>query len=185
MAAGSRGNAIPLDTRSGSLLACKLVPAIVLLLLCAFYWLTAIQPGSHAYLDYVDGYYLYVAQRMAHGVVLYSGVMGVQPPGIYVVGAALFRLHDQLATARVYSGLLHCATIIMVAAVTYRLIDRGVDALIAATIYTLAPYGLIWSRIFDPNPLVTFLSLCSLWALLGDQDDWAALAGAFAALALF
>jgi 4-amino-4-deoxy-L-arabinose transferase-like glycosyltransferase len=184
MAARFEGNAVPLDTGPSAPIAGKAAAAIVLLLLCLLYWLTAIHPGSHAYLDYVDGYYLYVAQRMDHGAVLYSGVMGVQPPGIYLVGAALFRLHDQLATARVYSGLLHCGTIVLVAAVTFRLTGRGVDALVSAVIYTLAPYGLIWSRIFDPNPLVTFLSLCCLWALLGDRGRWAALAGGFAALAL-
>jgi hypothetical protein len=184
MAARFEGNALPLEIGPTVPILGKAAAAVVLLLLCFFYWLTAIHPGSHAYLDYVDGYYLYVAQRMAHGAVLYSGVMGVQPPGIYVVGAALFRVHDQLATARVYSGLLHCGTIVLVAAVTFRLTNRGVDALVSAALYTMAPYGLIWSRIFDPNPLVTFLSLCCLWALLGDRGRWAALAGGFAALAL-
>ncbi|MGH2345520.1 MAG: ArnT family glycosyltransferase [Chloroflexota bacterium] len=158
--------------------------AAVLLVLCVAYWLAAIRPSSHAYLDYVDGYYLYVSRRMAQGAVLYSGVMGVQPPGIYVVGAALFRLYDHLATARVYSGLLHCATILLVAAVSYRLTRRRAEALVAAAIYTAAPYGLLWSRLFDPNPLVTFLSLCSLWALLGDRTRWAGAAGILAALAL-
>src|SRR5579864_3939526 len=76
------------------------VPA-VLALLWLVYWLVVVRTGSHAYLDYVDGYYLYVAHRMSQGAVLYSGVMGVQPPGIYAVGAALFRLHDQLATIRI------------------------------------------------------------------------------------
>ncbi len=162
-----------------------LLPATaVLLALCAAYWPAAMRPSSHAYLDYVDGYYLYVSQRMAQGAVLYSGVMGVQPPGIYVVGAALFRLYDHLAAARVYSGLLHCATIILMAAVSYRLSGRRAEALLAAAIFTVAPYGLLWSRLFDPNPLVTFLSLSSLWALLGDRTRWAAAAGGFAALAL-
>ncbi len=184
MAAGSGGDADPVDTRPRAW-ANRVLPAILVLpAICVAYWLAAIRPGSHAYLDYVDGYYLYVAQRMAHGAVLYSRVMGVQPPGIYVVGAALFRVHDQLATARLYSGLLHCGTILMVAAVGYRLSGRRADALIASAIYALAPYGLIWSRIFDPNPLVTFLSLCSFWALLGDRGRWTALAGLFAALAL-
>src|SRR5665213_505389 len=138
MAAGSGGDAIPLDTRPRASIVNLWAAVLVLLVLCVAYWFTAIRPSSHAYLDYVDGYYLYVAQRMAHGAVLYSGVMGVQPPGIYVVGAALFRVHDQLATARVYSGLLHCATILLVAAVCLRVTGRGVDALIAAAVYTLA-----------------------------------------------
>lgn len=162
--------------------------------LLILYWLIAIRTASHAYLDYVDGYYLYVAHRMAQGAILYSGVMGVQPPGIYLVGAALFRLHDALATARAYAGVLHCFTILLVAATTFRLTANRAHALLGAAVYTLAPYGLIWSRTFDPNPLVTFLSLGSLWALLGlarlDEEvpgasiRWAMIAGLLAALAL-
>jgi len=157
---------------------------VALALLLAAYWLLVIRTGSHAYLDYVDGYYLYVAHRMAQGAALYSGVMGVQPPGIYVVGAALFRLHDQLAIIRVYSGVLHCVTILMVAATAFRASGRRGPGLLAAALYTFAPYGLIWSRTFDPNPLVTFLSLCSLFALLGDSRRSTFAAGVLGALAL-
>jgi 4-amino-4-deoxy-L-arabinose transferase-like glycosyltransferase len=159
------------------------LPAFLALLLAA-YWLLVVRTGSHAYLDYVDGYYLYVAHRMAQGATLYSGVMGVQPPGIYVVGAALFRLHDQLATVRVFSAMLHCATILVVAATAFRVSGRRGPSLLAAALYTLAPYGLIWSRTFDPNPLVTLGSLCSLYALLGDSRRSTFAAGVLGALAL-
>jgi len=164
--------------------AARLTAAAALALLLAAYWLLVVRTGSHAYLDYVDGYYLYVAHRMVQGATLYSGVMGVQPPGIYLVGAALFRLHDQLAIIRVYSGVLHCATILMVAATAWRVSSRRGPGVLAAALYTLAPYGLIWSRIFDPNPLVTFLSLCSLYALLGDSRRTTFAAGVLGALAL-
>jgi len=174
----------PCDPLPTSRLVDGLEVAAPLLALLLAYWLLVVRTGSHAYLDYVDGYYLYVAHRMAQGVVLYSGVMGVQPPGIYVVGAALFRLHDQLAVIRVYSAVLHCATILMVAATAFRFSGRHGSALLAAALYTCAPYGLIWSRTFDPNPLVTFLSLCSLWALLGDSRRGSFAAGVLGALAL-
>src|SRR5262249_18359017 len=97
--------------RPGAARLALLLVGVALGCLALGYALIAFHPGSWAYLDYVDGYYLYVAHRMAQGAVLYSGVMGVQPPGIYLVGALLFRLHDGIASARLYSLLLHLATV--------------------------------------------------------------------------
>lgn len=148
------------------------------------YALLAFRPESWAYLDYVDGYYLYVAHRMAQGGVLYRQLMGVQPPGIYLVGDWLFRLHDSLATIRLYAVALHGCTVLLIylTAMKARL-GRGA-ALLAALLFSLAPYSLIWSRIFDPNPLVTALALLSIYCLLGGNPRWAAIAGLVGAVAL-
>jgi hypothetical protein len=182
LARGAAGRAL----RTGERRVAQAValPAIVLCALLAAYWIVAFHPGSLAYVDYVDGYYLYVAHRMAQGAVLYSQLMGVQPPGIYLVGDALFRLHDGLATARLYAAALHSITVLLVFATALRLYRQRGIALLAAALYSLAPYSLIWSRTFDPNPLVTCLSLAMLLALLGGTPRAAALAGALGALAL-
>lgn len=162
-----------------------LLPAgVVLTCLALAYALIAFHPGSWAYLDYVDGYYLYVAHRVAQGAVLYSGVMGVQPPGIYLVGALVFRVHDDLAAARLFSLLLHVATIALVYLACRRMSGSNGQGLLAALLYSLAPYSLVWSRTFDPNPLVTFLSLASFTLLLSGTPRGSLGAGLAGGLAL-
>lgn len=168
--------------RSSALSA--VAPALALALILALYWLTTYRPRELAYLDYVDGYYLYAAHRMAQGAHLYSQVMGVQPPGIYLVGEALFRIHDDLSTIRLYAAVVHSITVVLVYATARRLFSASATAVLAALIYSLAPYSLIWSRTFDPNPLVTCLSLATVPALLAGTRRGALLAGALGALAL-
>ena len=157
---------------------------LLLGVLLAGYVLLALRPASWTYLDYVDGYYLYVAQRMAQGGVLYRQLMGVQPPGIYLVGDWLFRLHDSLATIRVYAAALHAATVLLIYFTAGRARLGRDAALLAALLFSLAPYSLVWSRIFDPNPLVTALALLSIFCLLGGSPRWAVAAGVVGALAL-
>ena len=157
---------------------------LTLVLLIGGYWLLAWRRSNLAYLDYVDGYYLYAAHRVAQGAVLYRQIMGVQPPGIYLVGAALFRVHDSLDAARAYALLVHSATVGLVFLIARRVFVRDGVALLAATLYSLTPYSLVWSRTFDPNPLVGCLSLATLLALSGGTVSGAAVAGCLGALAL-
>jgi len=157
---------------------------VALALLIGGYWLLAWHRSNLAYLDYVDGYYLYAAHRVAQGAVLYRQIMGVQPPGIYLAGAALFRIHDSIDAARAYALLVHSATVLLVFVIAWRTFRRDGVALLAATLYSLAPYSLVWSRTFDPNPLVGCLGLATLLALSGGTTSRAALAGCLGALAL-
>ena len=157
---------------------------LALALLIGGYWLLAWHRSNLAYLDYVDGYYLYAAHRVAQGGILYRQVMGVQPPGIYLVGAALFRIHDSIDAARAYALVVHSATVLLVFLVARRALSRDGLALLAATLYSLAPYSLVWSRTFDPNPLVGCLSLATVLALSGGTASGAAIAGCLGALAL-
>jgi len=157
---------------------------VALALLIGGYWLLAWHRSNLAYLDYVDGYYLYAAHRVAQGAVLYRQIMGVQPPGIYLAGAALFRIHDSIDAARAYALLVHSATVLLVFVIARRTFRRDGVALLAATLYSLAPYSLVWSRTFDPNPLVGCLGLATLLALSVGTTSRAALAGCLGALAL-
>ena len=59
-------------------------------------------------------------------------------------------------------------------------------ALIAAAIYLFAPYGIVASRAFQPDPLMTCCSLIALWLLVRDHERGTAvsLAAASAAVAI-
>src|SRR5690348_15564708 len=73
--------------------------------------------GAGAYVDNGDGYYLYAARRLAQGAVLYRNVMGTQPPLVYLLGAAVFKLGGTLAVARLASGAVRILTTALVVAV--------------------------------------------------------------------
>jgi 4-amino-4-deoxy-L-arabinose transferase-like glycosyltransferase len=141
--------------------------------------------GARSYVDNGDGYYLYAAHRLAQGAVLYRDVMGTQPPLVYALGAAVFKLGGALATLRLVSATLRALCTALVFLAGLRLFGDRLTAALAALTYALLPIGLEWDRSFDVNPPLTLMALLALWPLLRFTPRAARLAGVLAAVALF
>src|SRR5918911_479138 len=141
--------------------------------------------GARSYVDNGDGYYLYAAHRLAQGAVLYRDVMGTQPPLVYALGAAVFKLGGALATLRLVSAVLRALCTALVFLVGLRLFGDRLTAALAALTYALLPIGLAWDRSFDVNPPLTLMALLALWPLVRFTPRAARVAGVLAAAALF
>src|SRR5256714_1101635 len=100
--------------------------------------------GAMSYVDNGDGYYLYAAQRLAHGAVLYRDVMGTQPPLVYALGAAVFKLGGALTTVRLVSAALRALSIVLVFLAGRRLFGNRLTAGLAALPSPRAPIGPGW-----------------------------------------
>jgi hypothetical protein len=141
----------------------------------------AAAPG---YIDNGDGYYLYAAHRLAQGAVLYRDVMGTQPPLVYLLGAAIFKLGGTLQTVRLVSGLMRLGAIALVFLIGRRVFCSAPMAALAALLYALLPIGLTWDRSFDVNPPLTFVALLALWPFVYLTPRAVMLSGVLAAVAL-
>jgi len=141
--------------------------------------------GATGYIDNGDGYYLYAARRVAHGATLYRDVMGTQPPVVYLLGAAAFKLGASLQGIRLLSAAMRALATALVYLLGQRLFDDKLAAALAALLYALLPIGLVWDRSFDVNPPLTLVALLAALALSYDSRRAARVSGAFAALALF
>src|SRR5919201_3007258 len=141
--------------------------------------------GALSYVDNGDGYYLYAAHRLAQGAVLYRDVMGTQPPLVYALGAAVFKLGGTLATLRLVSAALRALSTALVFLAGLRLFGNRLTAGLAALTYTLLPIGMVWDRSFDVNPPLTLMVLLAVWPLLQFTPRATRLAGVLAAVALF
>jgi len=148
---------------------------------------------SVAYLDFGDGNYLYISSRLADGLVLYRDILAPQPPCHLLVGSLLIRLgrllgHNrieaQLYTVRVFSLLLHLATLLVVWAIALRLFRRAGTALWAAAIYLVLPVGLWWTMGYQSEPLEMFFLLLSFLLLIRWERWSLAAAGLLAALGI-
>jgi len=141
--------------------------------------------GATSYIDNGDGYYLYAARRVAQGVTLYRDVMGTQPPVVYLLGAAAFKLGAPLQGIRLLSAAMRVLATALVYLLSRRLFDSKPAAALAALLYTLLPIGLVWDRSFDVNPPLTLVALLAALALSYDTRRMARASGLLAALALF
>src|SRR5919206_2311584 len=88
--------------------------------------------GALSYVDNGDGYYLYAAHRLAQGAVLYRDVMGTQPPLVYALGAAVFKLGGTLATLRLVSAALRALSTALVFLAGLRLFGDRLTAGVGA-----------------------------------------------------
>src|SRR5437764_10346357 len=164
------------------LAVCGLIALVVVVLAATAH---AYLQGALSYVDNGDGYYLYAAHRLAQGAVLYRDVMGTQPPLVYALGAAVFKLGGTLATLRLVSAALRALCTALVFLAGLRLVGDRLTAGLAALTYALLPIGLEWDRSFDVNPPLTLMALLALWPFLRFTSRAARLAGVLAALALF
>jgi len=169
------------QTVSVGVTAVLLALTIIALLVTAWAYVR----GAWGYVDNGDGYYLYAARRVARGAVLYRQVMGTQPPVVYLLGAAAFKLGATLPALRLLSAALRALTAGLVYAVGVRLYaDRRVAAL-AALVYAVLPIGLLWGRSFDVNPPLTLVALLSALALSRLTPRGSRVGGLLGAAALF
>ncbi len=148
------------------------------------------------YIDFGDGNYLYISQRLAEGATLYRDILAPQPPLHLLLGMILAKAAGVLGlptlfVVRAASLVLHVLMAWLssaLGAVTWRLSgERGSPSLagaLAGTIYLLFPLGFWWSQGYQSEPLEIIFLYGALWLLLSGNGLWsAALAGAGAALA--
>jgi 4-amino-4-deoxy-L-arabinose transferase-like glycosyltransferase len=140
--------------------------------------------AAPAYIDNGDGYYLYAAHRLAQGAVLYRDVMGTQPPLVYLLGAAIFKLGGTLQTVRLVSGLMRLGAVALVFLIGRRIFSSTPTAALAALLYALLPIGLTWDRSFDVNPPLTLVALLALRPFVYLTPRTVMLSGVLAAVAL-
>ena len=143
---------------------------------------------SVAYIDFGDGNYLYIAGRLADGLVLYRDILAPQPPAHLLLGSLLIRIgrslggvEAQLYTVRTFSLLLHLATMLLIWAIARRLFARASTALWAAAIHLALPLGFWWSLGYQSEPLEMFFLLASFLCII-QWERWSlAAAGLLAA----
>jgi hypothetical protein len=163
---------------------------ILIALAAATYCAFVIPQWGEAYIDFGDGNYIYIATRIADGVVVYRDILAPQPPAHLFAGAGLVklsRLLDQpnpILTIRVFSLLLQLATFLLVVRLAGRAWGSAGAGVTAGVVYFLLPLNLWWGMAYQSEPLelfflVSMMNFALARSLRGDLG--AAVAGSAAA----
>lgn len=167
-----------------------LIPALLYAIPVALSW-------NKGYLDFGDGNYMYISWRLSQGTQLYSEILAPQPPLHLYIGSALAWLGEKLFphpifAFRLFSLLLHLATMLLVFKATTLVAgfnkklahSASVIGLISSFIYLLLPIGFWWTLGYQTQPLLIFLLLASLTAILSDKKNLLWIAGICGGLAV-
>ncbi len=106
------------------------------------------------YVEYAEGYYLYLAARVAHGAALYRDVASTQAPLPALLGAVLWHIAPGPMLPRAAALGCYAATAILAGALAARLSDLPLAAPLGAAIAGLLPLGAAGSTSFDANALL-------------------------------
>lgn len=144
---------------------------------------------NFAHLDFGDGNYLYISQRMADGLILYKDIVSPQPPLHLLVGSVLVALSDDIETkitvVRTFSIALHVATMLLIVAIAYTIWGVARTATLAGLIYLVLPIGLWWGQGYQSEPLLLVLMCGTFLALLRGGVVGLAAAAVLSVLACF
>ena len=141
------------------------------------------------YIDFGDGNYLYISSRIADGMVLYRDIMAPQPPCHLYLGALLIKIGrligHPLYTVRVFSLLLHLATMLLIFRITRKIIGKSPEAFLASLLYLMIPVGFWWSQGYQSEGLLIFLLLLSFYFFIDFTPRGMLAASLFGTLAAF
>lgn len=137
-------------------------------------------------------YYQYLpdAPQWQREVAATGNLGNIEPPLMETLVSQTWRLTGEgLWVARIYSSLFWVLGGLALFLLARELTASTGAALVSTLIYLFVPYGVMASRAFQPDPLMTALIIYSLWALFRWQNTgrwkWAVLFGVFAGLSLF
>ncbi|MBI3974515.1 MAG: DUF2029 domain-containing protein [Chloroflexi bacterium] len=165
--------------------------------------LVAIARLDRRYLDYSEGYFLYLGARLADGAALYADTASTQPPLLPLVIGLLWRIQPDVVLPRLLAIGCYLATAVLAGRLARKITGDGPGATLASVLATaiaaVLPLGAGAPMLLDANavlaPLAVILALV-WWRIdlpirasprsraCASRLGWAALAGIVAAAGL-
>jgi hypothetical protein len=152
-------------------------------LLAGLWALTAVATLHRAYLEYSEGYYLYLGARLAAGARLYAEAASTQPPLLPLLVSLLWRIAPDVYLPRLLAVALYVLAAVLAGRLAGRLAGgarAGVTGALATAIAALLPLGAGTVQVLDANGVLAPLGLAV--ALLAPRRPF--LAGIVAAAGL-
>jgi hypothetical protein len=95
----------------------------------------------HTYWDYSEGVYALTAEQMVRGGDLYGHIVGAQPPGVFLAGAALLAIHSSVEWLRFGVGCFQLGAGLIAARIVYRVTGNGVATVLTPAAMLLTPWA--------------------------------------------
>jgi hypothetical protein len=132
------------------------------------------------YWNYSEGVYALSARLILHGGDLYGGVVGAQPPGVFLAGVGLLALHDSLEWLRFGVACLQLAAGLIAAQIVFRVTGSRLASALTPAAMLLTPWAVHEHGALTPE-LVALPVLLGA-ALVSTEERRAPLAGVLCGL---
>lgn len=133
-------------------------------LVTSLWALLALALLHRSYLEYSEGYYLYLGTRIAAGARLYAETASTQPPLLPLLFATLWRLSPDVYLPRLLAIGLYVLTALLAGRLATRLLPHPWVGTLATLLTGLLPLGAGTAQVLEANnvlaPLGLTLALC-------------------------
>jgi hypothetical protein len=118
------------------------------------------------YLEYSEGYYLYLGSRLAAGARLYLDTASTQPPGLPLLIGLLWRVAPDVYLPRLAAIALYVAAALLAGRLAHALMPRSRAPAMATALAAILPLGASAPHVIDANAVLAPLApaVALLWA---------------------
>jgi hypothetical protein len=95
----------------------------------------------HTYWDYSEGVYALTAHALLGGGDLYGQIVGAQPPGVFLAGAALLAIHNSVEWLRFGVACLQLGAGLIAARIVYRVTEHRIATALTPAAMLLTPWA--------------------------------------------
>jgi hypothetical protein len=132
------------------------------------------------YWNYSEGVYALSAHLIVHGGGLYGGIVGAQPPGVFLAGAGLLAIHDGLEWLRLGVACLQLAAGLIAGQIVFRVTGNRLASVLTPAAMLLTPWAVHEHGALTPE--VVALPVLLGAALMSAEERRAPLAGVLCGL---
>jgi len=111
-----------------------------------------------SYVEYAEGYYLYLGSRIADGALLYQDVASTQTPLVPLIAGALWRVIPNVYLPRLFALGCYVTAAVLAGRLAVKLSARPALGQPATVLASLLPLGASSPHVFDPNALLAPLA---------------------------
>jgi hypothetical protein len=135
-------------------------------LILAAWALAAAAVLDRRYLEYSEGYYLYLGSRLAAGARLYLDTASTQPPGLPLMIGLLWRIAPDVYLPRLAAIALYVAAALLAGRVAHTLMPKTQAPAVATALAAILPLGAGAPHMLDANAVLAPLApaVALLWA---------------------
>jgi hypothetical protein len=136
----------------------------------------------HTYWDLSEGVYALTAHQMLNGGDLYGQIVGAQPPGVFLAGAAILAVHTSVEWLRFGVGCLQVIAGLIGAAMVVRITGSRAAATGAAALMLLTPWAVHEHGALTPELVALPVMLGAALASAGSSRSSSVTAGVLCGL---
>lgn len=158
---------------------------IYIIVMSILYFVLMLWHLEGLHFEYTDGNYMYKSSMILNNKVMYKEFYYANTPILPIIGAILLKIYYSIVSIRIYTILLHIATLFLVYLISLKLFSNKQVSILATIIFFILPLNFTYSTGFYAQALAISFSLIAFYFFISWTRRKMMLSAIFMSLAIF